>query len=77
MERDAIYVRAGTLSYWSLVALVPAAVLTVLVLRALGLESWFSFSTFAGRTLAAMLPSGMPWACPPRWMPRRSALSAS
>lgn len=56
MERDAIYVRAGTLSYWSLVALVPAAVLTVLVLRALGLESWFSFSTFAGRALAAMLP---------------------
>jgi membrane protein len=56
MVRDAIFVRAGTLSYWSLVALVPAAVLTVLVLRALGLESWFSFSTFAGRALAALLP---------------------
>lgn len=56
MDRDAIYVRAGTLSYWSLVALVPAAVLTVLVLRALDLESWFSISTFAGRALVAILP---------------------
>ncbi len=56
MHRDSIFVRAGTLSYWSLVALVPAAVLTVLVLRSLGLESWFSFSTFAGRALAALLP---------------------
>jgi membrane protein len=56
MVRDAVFVRAGTLSYWSLVAMVPALVLSVLLLRALGLESWFSFSTFAGRALAALLP---------------------
>lgn len=54
--RDSIMVRAGTLSYWSLVALVPALVLTALVLRALGLEAWLDFSTFAGRALSTVLP---------------------
>lgn len=56
MVRDAVYVRAGTLSYWSLVALVPALVLTALVLRALGLEAWLDISTFAGRALSTVLP---------------------
>ncbi len=56
MSRDAVFVRAGTLSYWSLVALVPALVLTALVLRALGLEAWLDFQTFAGRALATLLP---------------------
>ena len=56
IDRDAVFVRAGTLSYWSLVALVPGLILMALVLRALGLESWFSFSTFAGRALTAVLP---------------------
>ncbi|MSQ02622.1 MAG: YihY family inner membrane protein [Myxococcales bacterium] len=56
MTRDAVFVRAGTLSYWSLVALVPALVLTALVLRALGLEAWLDFQTFAGRALATLLP---------------------
>ena len=56
MDRDSIFVRSGTLSYWSLVALVPALILTALVLRALGLESWFSFTSFAGRALTAVLP---------------------
>jgi membrane protein len=55
--RDAVMVRAGTLSYWSLVALVPALILTALVLRALGLEAWLSFSSFMGRALTTLLPN--------------------
>ncbi len=70
MIRDAVFVRAGTLSYWSLVALVPALVLTALVLRALGLEAWLDFSTFAGRALSAVLPDwdavGLPAVVDPR-----------
>lgn len=57
INRDSVMVRAGTLSYWSLVALVPALILTALVLRALGLEAWLSFSTFAGRALTTLLPN--------------------
>jgi membrane protein len=55
--RDAIPVRAGTLSYWTLVALVPVLVLVALVLRGLGLEAWVSLSSFFGRALPAILPS--------------------
>lgn len=58
--RGSVFVRAGTLSYWSLVALVPALILTALVLRALGLENWFSFSTFAYRALTALFRNGTP-----------------
>lgn len=54
--RDAVPVRAGTLSYWTLVALVPVLILVALVVRGLGLDAWLSLSSFFGRALAAILP---------------------
>ena len=54
--RDAVPVRAGTLSYWTLVALVPVLILVALVVRGLGLDAWMSVSSFFGRALAAILP---------------------
>lgn len=54
--RDAVPVQAGTLSYWTMVALVPALVLAALVVRGLGLDTWISLSAFFGRALTALLP---------------------
>lgn len=39
LHRDAVMVRAATLSFWSLLAMVPVLVLTVAVTRPLGLEA--------------------------------------
>ncbi|MBM4392057.1 MAG: YihY family inner membrane protein [Deltaproteobacteria bacterium] len=56
LVKDAIPVRAGTLSYWTLVALVPVLVLVVLVLDGLGILGSVPLSAFIGADLATRLP---------------------
>ncbi len=56
LVKDAIPVRAGTLSYWTLVALVPVLILVVLVLDGLGILGSVPISPFIGPELAARLP---------------------
>lgn len=52
-ERDAVLVRAATLSFWSLVAVVPVLVLTAAVTRPLGLDQVLPIRTIVYRVFLA------------------------
>lgn len=52
-QRDAVLVRAATLSFWSLVALVPVLVLTAAVTRPLGLDNVLPVREIAYRIFLA------------------------